>query len=69
MTFTMLNAIEDNPDISDALFPGKGANRSTTKGGGKKKTEFHQMLCDHTFKDHPEYGAAYALAKTKAVSR
>lgn len=47
-------------------FPPKGANRSTSKGGGKKKTEHNLILYDHTFKNHPKYWPSYALAKTKA---
>lgn len=65
-TDTLLTALTDNPEIQQALYPDVGANVSTSRGGGKPKTDHQWELCVCVFKNHPKYGAAFALAKTKA---
>lgn len=61
--------ISDDPEMEEALFPAKGANRATSKGGGKSKTEYHFLLVERICKDHPKYKDAFALAKTPAQKR
>lgn len=60
LTWSLITAISEDADVMRGLFPGPGANTSTTNGGGKKKTEFHFMLAVAIFADHEEYGADFA---------
>lgn len=64
-TDTLLTAITDNPEIQQALYPDAGANVSTSRGGGKPKTDYQWELCVCVFTNHPKYSASFALAKTK----
>ena len=63
LEFKLLNAVEDNADIRQALYPGTGANVSAAKGGGKPKTDFYWKLATLLFADHEEYGALIAVAQ------
>lgn len=65
LEFSLLNVIEDSEEIKAALFPPKGANQSTSKGGGKRKTEFHWQICQLLFEGHTKYGLAFALVDGK----
>ena len=60
LTWSLVTAILESADIRRGLFPGPGANASTSNGGGKKKTEFHFDLAAAIFKDHEEYGEDFA---------
>ncbi|KAH9925508.1 uncharacterized protein B0H18DRAFT_955038 [Fomitopsis serialis] len=60
LTWALITAIGEDGDISCSLFPGPGANTSTTNGGGKKKTEFHFALTVILFENHEEYGDDFA---------
>jgi hypothetical protein len=62
-----LNAVEDNPEIRQGLYPGTGGNASTAKGGGKPKTEFHMQLATQLFANHEEYGVPFASALQSSI--
>src|SRR6266487_1782756 len=64
LTWKLIAAITDNPEIKQGLFPGVGSNVSTAKGGGKKKTDHQFALAENVFKDHPDYGRLFAQAQT-----
>ena len=55
----LIAAITDDLKIKQALFPSPGSNISGSKGGGKPKTEYHWILCQTLFTDHPSYGEAF----------
>jgi len=55
----LITAITDDRKIKQALFPSPGSNVSSSKGGGKPKTEYHWILCQLLFTDHPSYGEAF----------
>lgn len=61
----MVNGIRENTNIQNILFPGKGENVSTTKGGGKPKTEGHWLLAQAVFGDDEKYRAALKACKAK----
>jgi hypothetical protein len=63
LSWSLIAAITEDPDIKQGLFPSPGANSSSAKGGGKTKTEWHWRLCDVLFSQHPDYAAAFSLAK------
>jgi hypothetical protein len=69
LVFKLLNAVEDNPEIRQGLYPGTGANASTAKGGGKPKTEFYWQLAVHLFADHEEYSAVFAGARESSSKK
>ncbi|KAI0702776.1 hypothetical protein C8Q76DRAFT_233178 [Earliella scabrosa] len=62
LTWSLISAIEESKSIKQGLYPPPGANKSTAKGGGKAKTEYHAELACILFDEHPKYGAAFALA-------
>jgi hypothetical protein len=56
--------------IKQGLFPSPGANVSTAKGGGLRKTDHHWALCQELFSQHEKYEQAFNAvteAKEKAV--
>ncbi|KAI0753035.1 hypothetical protein C8Q80DRAFT_1267475 [Daedaleopsis nitida] len=68
LTWSLLSAITDQLNIQNALYPPPGANTSTVKGGGKKKTEHHWLLCKAIFANHPEYKDVFAQVNVKKAS-
>ncbi|KAJ7592469.1 hypothetical protein C8J56DRAFT_1044948 [Mycena floridula] len=64
LTFSLLTAIEESSAIKQSLFPAPGA--MDLKVGGKGKGEFQAELANTLFEDHPDYMAAYAVARTPA---
>jgi hypothetical protein len=58
----LLAAITDDPRIKQGLFPSPGANVSSSKGGGQKKTTWQWQLALLVFSDHPKYSAAIKRA-------
>lgn len=64
LTWQLINCITEDPIIRQGLFPGPGANVSTTKGGGLSKAHHHKELAARIFGDHPVYGPAFAQALT-----
>lgn len=67
--FKLLNAVEDDPEIRQGLYPGTGANASTANGSGKPKTEFYWQLATHLFGGHDEYGALFAGAQWSSTKK
>lgn len=70
LTWALITAITDNPIIKQGLFPSPGANVSTTKGGGLRKTDHHWALCREIFSHHQKYEEAFnavSEAKEKAI--
>ncbi|KAL6301144.1 hypothetical protein BKA93DRAFT_752137 [Sparassis latifolia] len=63
LTWELLTAIYEDAVIKRGLFPGPGQNASTTKGGGKKKTDHQYALAKALFSEHPLYSAAFLAAK------
>jgi hypothetical protein len=55
----LISAITDDRKIKQALFLPPGSNVSSSKGGGKPKTEYHWLLCQILFMDHPTYQDAF----------
>ena len=44
LTWQLINCMTEDPIIRQGLFPGPGANVSTTKGGGLSKAHHHKEL-------------------------
>jgi hypothetical protein len=65
----LLAAITDDPRIKQGLFPSPGANVSSSKGGGQKKTTWQWQLALHVFSDHPKYSAAIKSASCEGASK
>ncbi|KAJ7194116.1 hypothetical protein GGX14DRAFT_527599 [Mycena pura] len=59
LTWTLINAIEEDDEIQDGLFPGVGAIKHT---GGQPKTHFYALLAKICFAKHLKYTEAYAKA-------
>ncbi|KLO06215.1 hypothetical protein SCHPADRAFT_946284 [Schizopora paradoxa] len=59
-TWALVNNITDDDKIRQGLFPDAGGNVSTGKGGGKTKTEWHELLAKRVFLDHEQYGPLFA---------
>ncbi|KAJ7190389.1 hypothetical protein GGX14DRAFT_605987 [Mycena pura] len=59
LTWTLINAIEEDDEIQDGLFPGVGAIKRT---GGQPKTHFYALLAKICFAKHLKYTEAYAKA-------
>ena len=55
----LLGAITDDQKIKQALFLSLGSNVSSSKGGRKRKTEYHWLLCQMFFTDHLTYQEAF----------
>jgi hypothetical protein len=49
----------EDKKIKQALFLSPGPNASSSKGGGKPKTEHHYVIAQIMFTDHPKYGDAF----------
>ncbi|KAM6488810.1 hypothetical protein JOM56_015736, partial [Amanita muscaria] len=62
----LIDAIEEDSEIKDGLFPPVGAHVSTQKGGGKPKTEFQYKVAEKIFANHAVYGEAFKNATTTA---
>ena len=58
----LINAISEDPDIKQGLFPAPGGNVSSSKGGGQKKTAWHWKLAEILFSDHAIYSSAFEKA-------
>jgi len=69
LAFKLLNAVEDDPEIRQGLYPGTGANVSTANGGGKPKTDFFWQLAVHLFSDNEEYAALIARAQKSSTEK
>jgi hypothetical protein len=70
LTWSLISAITDDPAIKQGLFPSPGANVSTSKGGGKPKTDHQFALAAALFSEHSKYCEVFKLAtssKKKAV--
>ena len=63
LTWALIAAITDDPLIKQGLFPSPGANVSTSKGGGKPKTDHHYAVALAIFGEHDVYKDTFALAK------
>jgi hypothetical protein len=64
----LLAAITDDPRIKQGLYPSPGANVSSSKGGGQKKTTWQWQLALLVFSDHPKYSAAINRARNGATA-
>jgi hypothetical protein len=49
----------EDKQIKQALFPSPGPNTSSSKGGGKPKTEHHYVIAQIMFTDHLKYCDAF----------
>jgi hypothetical protein len=70
LTWALISAITDDPIIKQGLFPSPGANVSTSKGGGKPKTDHHYAVALAIFGEHEAHRDAFRLAtgpKEKAI--
>ena len=59
LSWAIVSAITDNDEVRRGLYPEPGSNASTANGGGKRKADFHRIIVDEVFRDHPKYGALY----------
>lgn len=66
LTWKLITAIEDNPDIRASLFPSIGASKLS---GGKPKSEYQWWLAKHLFADHEKYKEAFAKAVTPKLKK
>jgi hypothetical protein len=64
LTWSLIAAITDDAAIKQGLFPSPGANVSTSKGGGKPKTDHQYALAVTLFSEHPKYSEVFTLATT-----
>jgi hypothetical protein len=64
LMWSLIAAITDNITIKQGLFPSPGANVSTSKGGGKLKTDHQYALAVTLFSKHPKYSEVFMLATT-----
>jgi hypothetical protein len=55
LSWKLVNAITEDVNIKNGLFPPPGSNASTQNGGGKKKIEWCWKLAEILFKDDPTY--------------
>ena len=55
LTWAFIAAITNDPLIKQGLFPSPGTNVSTSKGGGKPKTNHHYMVTVAIFGEHNVY--------------
>lgn len=69
MVFRLLSGVEDDPEIRQGLYPGTGANASTTGGGGKAKTEFYWKLAVQLFADHPSLSEPFSAVRGTSVKK
>ncbi|TFY79487.1 hypothetical protein EWM64_g4526 [Hericium alpestre] len=69
LTWSLIAAIEDNPDIKQGLFPGVGGNASSARGGGKSKLDWQWEVCKIIFAEHATYKHAFAQATTPQLRR
>ena len=70
LTWALISAITDDPIIKQGLFPSPGAHVSTSKGGGKPKTNHHYVVALVIFSEHSIYHDMFNLMmgpKEKAV--
>ena len=63
LNWSLISALEENETINQVLFPMPG-EKATLNVAGKPKTEQQYRLAKILFKDHEEYGAAFAKATT-----
>jgi hypothetical protein len=59
LTWALYNAIIENEDVKQGLYPPCGANASTQKQGGVKKSDHHFIVAEEVFTGHPIYGKAF----------
>ncbi|KAJ7460255.1 hypothetical protein FB451DRAFT_1270780 [Mycena latifolia] len=59
LTWTMINAIEDEEETRRSLFPPPG---STKRTGGLPKKHYHWILAETSFANHPTYMVAFKKA-------
>ncbi|KDQ17168.1 hypothetical protein BOTBODRAFT_90706, partial [Botryobasidium botryosum FD-172 SS1] len=59
LTWQLIRIIENTPEIKQGLFPPPGAHVSTSKGGGKAKSDHHWAICELLFahSENPAYKA------------
>jgi hypothetical protein len=55
----LISTIMEDKQIKQALFPSPGPNASSSKGGGKPKTEHHYAIAQIMFTDHLKYCDAF----------
>ncbi|KAF8189655.1 hypothetical protein BJ912DRAFT_966029 [Pholiota molesta] len=60
LNFTLLNAITNDRDIKEGLYPSPGGNMTTIKSGGNKKRVWQWKLAVEIFQAHPKYKAAFS---------
>ena len=63
MSDLLISTIMEDRQIKQALFPSPGPNSSSSKGGGKPKTEHHYVIAQIMFTDHQKYGDAFRKAE------
>ncbi|KAH9984742.1 hypothetical protein BJV74DRAFT_797146 [Russula compacta] len=62
LTWLVISASTDDATIKQGLFPSPGANVSTSKGGGKPKTDHQFALAVALFSEHPKYCEVFKWA-------
>ncbi|KLO04190.1 hypothetical protein SCHPADRAFT_840941, partial [Schizopora paradoxa] len=58
----LINAVHDDDDVRQGLFPDVGSNVSAQKGGGVTKTEWHERTARTIFTGHCTYGQQFAAS-------
>ncbi|KAF8980406.1 hypothetical protein BDQ17DRAFT_1216739, partial [Cyathus striatus] len=57
----LISKMTTNMKIRNGLFPPPGGHLSATKGGGKKKTDWHWKLAIAMFEKHDVFGKSFKL--------
>ncbi|KAF8998827.1 hypothetical protein BDQ17DRAFT_1328618 [Cyathus striatus] len=60
-TWLLISKMTTDMKIKNGLFPPPGGHLSTTKGGGKKKTDWHWKLAIAMFEKHDVFGESFKL--------
>ncbi|PPQ74563.1 hypothetical protein CVT24_004355 [Panaeolus cyanescens] len=59
LTFKLLDGMTQYPEMKHGIFPPKGQNASTAKGGGKPKSHWYFLLATHIFAEDPIHKKAF----------
>ncbi|KAH6885555.1 hypothetical protein BKA70DRAFT_1467350 [Coprinopsis sp. MPI-PUGE-AT-0042] len=61
-SFKLIQVVSDNTNIRRGLYPEKGQNVATSKGGGQPKTHWHWEVAKGVFTNDADFSEAFALA-------
>ncbi|KAH6887386.1 hypothetical protein BKA70DRAFT_1122229, partial [Coprinopsis sp. MPI-PUGE-AT-0042] len=62
LSYSLINTIAESEKVKRGLLGEKGANVSTSEGGGQPKTYWHWDVAKTLFAKHPDYCESFAAA-------